>query len=219
LLVGFLTVPATFLIQFWGLSLTGATVAALIVGCGPPIVAFFASLFLGERLGKTGWSAIGASTLGVALAVARPGVSNHWLGDALVLLSLLAVVGWVLLGKRLGDRYPAVPATAWILTFGTVTLAPVALLWEGVPRLDLTLLCWASVLVLGLGCSAATYALWNWGVARVPASRAGIFLNLEPLVGALLGILVLGEAWGPATIVGGALIVGAALVVSHRSSV
>jgi drug/metabolite transporter (DMT)-like permease len=219
LLVGFLTVPATFLVQFWGLSLTGATVAALIVGCGPPIVAFFASLFLGERLGKRGWSAIGASTLGVALAVARPGVSNHWLGDALVLLSLLAVVGWVLLGKRLGDGYPAVPATAWILTFGTLTLAPVALLWEGVPRLDLTLLGWASVLVLGLGCSAATYALWNWGVARVPASRAGIFLNLEPLVGALLGILVLGETWGPATIVGGALIVGAALVVLHRSSV
>jgi drug/metabolite transporter (DMT)-like permease len=219
LLVGFLTVPATFLVQFWGLSLTGATVAALIVGSGPPIVALFASLFLGERLGKTGWSAVGASTLGVALAVARPGVSNDWLGDALVLLSLLAVVGWVLLGKRLGDGYPAVPATAWILTFGTLTLAPVALLWEGVPRLDLTLLGWASVLVLGLGCSAATYALWNWGVARVPASRAGVFLNLEPLVGALLGILVLGEAWGPATIVGGALIVGAALVVSHRSSV
>jgi drug/metabolite transporter (DMT)-like permease len=219
LLVGFLTVPATFLVQFWGLSLTGATVAALIVGCGPPIVAFFASLFLGERLGKTEWSAIGVSTLGVALAVARPGVSNHWLGDSLILLSLLAVVGWVLLGKRLGDGYPAVPATAWILTFGTLTLAPVALLWEGVPRLDLTLLGWASVLVLGLGCSAATYALWNWGVARVPASRAGIFLNLEPLVGALLGILVLGEAWGPATIVGGALIVGAALVVSHRRSV
>ena len=219
LLVGFLTVPATFLVQFWGLSLTGATVAALIVGCGPPIVALFASLFLGERLGKTGWSAVGASTLGVALAVAQPGVSNDWLGDALVLLSLLAVVGWVLLGKRLGDGYPAVPATAWILTFGTLTLVPEALLWEGVPRLDLTLLGWASVLVLGLGCSAVTYALWNWGVARVPASRAGVFLNPEPLVGALLGVLVLGEAWGPGTVVGGALIIGAALVVSRRSSV
>jgi drug/metabolite transporter (DMT)-like permease len=124
LLVGFLTVPATFLVQFWGLSLTGATVAALIVGCGPPMVAFFARLFLGERLGKIGWTAVGASTLGVALAVARPGASNNWLGDALVLLSLLAVVGWVLLGKRLGEGYPTVPATAWILTFGTLTLAP-----------------------------------------------------------------------------------------------
>jgi drug/metabolite transporter (DMT)-like permease len=217
LLVGFLTVPATFLVQFWGLSLTGATVAALIVGCGPPMVAFFAQLFLGERLGKIGWTAVGASTIGVALAVARPGASNDWLGDALVLLSLLAVVGWVLLGKRLGDGYPAVSATAWILTFGTLALAPVALLWEGVPRLDLTPLGWASVLVLGLGCSAATYALWNWGVARVPASRAGVFLNLEPLVGALLGVLVLGEAWGAGTVVGGALIIGAAVVVSRRS--
>jgi drug/metabolite transporter (DMT)-like permease len=53
----------------------------------------------------------------------------------------------------------------------------------------------------------------------VPASRAGVFLNLEPLVGALLGVLVLGEAWGPETVLGGALIVGAAVVVSRRRSV
>src|SRR5215212_12223027 len=52
LLVGILTVTATFLVQFWGLSLTGATVAALIVGCGPPMVAFYARLFLGDRRGK-----------------------------------------------------------------------------------------------------------------------------------------------------------------------
>jgi drug/metabolite transporter (DMT)-like permease len=70
--------------------------------------------------------------------------------------------------------------------------------------------------VLGLGCSAATYALWNWAVGRVPASQAGVFLNLEPLVGTLLGVLVLGEAWGSGTVVGGALIIGAAVVVSRR---
>jgi len=57
----------------------------------------------------------------------------------------------------------------------------------------------------------------RWGVACVPASRAGVFLNLEPLVAALLGVLVLGEAWGLGTVVGGALIVGAAVVVSRRS--
>jgi drug/metabolite transporter (DMT)-like permease len=85
-----------------------------------------------------------------------------------------------------------------------------------VPWLDLTVVGWGSVLVLGLGCSAATYALWNWAVGCVPASRAGVFLNLEPLVGALLGVLVLGEAWGPGTVVGGALIIGAAVVVSRR---
>jgi drug/metabolite transporter (DMT)-like permease len=219
LLVGFLTVPATFLVQFWGLSLTDATVAALIVGCSPPMIALFARIFLKERLGKLGWVALGTSTVGVALTVARPAASNDWLGDGLVFISLLAVVGWVLLGKRLNEVYQAVPATAWILVFGTLTLAPIALAWEGVPRLDLTTAGWGSVLALGLGCSAATYALWNWGVSRVPASRAGVFLNLEPLVGALLGVLVLGDEWGPGTVVGGALIVGAAVVVSFRRSV
>lgn len=216
LLVGFLTVPATFLVQFWGLSLTSATVAALIVGCGPPMIAFFGRLLLKERLGKAGWAAVGTSTAGVALTVARPGADNSWAGAALVFLSLLAVVGWVLLGKRLNEGYPPVAATAWILAFGTLALAPIAIAWEGAPRLDLTADGWGSVLVLGLGCSAATYALWNWGVGRVPASRAGVFLNLEPLVGALLGVLVLGEAWGPGTVVGGALIIGAAVVVSRR---
>jgi drug/metabolite transporter (DMT)-like permease len=122
----------------------------------------------------------------------------------------------VLLGKRLNEEYPAVAATAWILAFGTLTLAPVALLWEGMPRLDLMAVGWASVLVLGLGCSAATYALWNWGVGCVPASRAGVFLHLEPLVGALLGVLVLGDAWGPGTVAGGALIVGSAVVISRQ---
>jgi drug/metabolite transporter (DMT)-like permease len=58
LLVGLLSVPATFLVQFWGLSLTSATVAALIVGCGPPMIAFFGRLFLKEKLGKAGWAAL-----------------------------------------------------------------------------------------------------------------------------------------------------------------
>ena len=63
-LVGFLTVPATFLVQFWGLSMTSASAAALIVGCGPPMIALGARLFFGERLGKPGWAAVAASTIG-----------------------------------------------------------------------------------------------------------------------------------------------------------
>lgn len=217
-LVGFLTVPATYVVQYLGLALTSATAAALIVGCGAPMIAVFGRLFLAERLGKVGWTAVGASTVGVTLTVARPGADNDWLGNVLVLLSLLAVVGWALFGKRIYQEYPPVPATAWLLALGTLTLTPVALLWEGVPRLDLTAIGWISVLVLGLGCSAATYTLWSWGVGRVPVSRAGVFLNIEPLVGALLGVLVLGDTWGTATVVGGALIVGAAVVVSRQRS-
>ncbi len=215
-LAGVLNVPATFLVQFVGLRLTSASVAALIVGAVPPMIAVAARLFLGERLSRLGWAAVGVSSAGVALTVTQPGAGNNWAGDALVFASLLAVVGWVLLGRRLTQVYPSVSATAYILAFGTLATAPLALLMEGPPHLNMSGGAWAAVLALGLGCSAATTALWNWGLRSVPAGRASVYLNLEPLVGALLGVVVLGQGLSAITVLGGVLILGAAVAVSRQ---
>jgi drug/metabolite transporter (DMT)-like permease len=59
--------------------------------------------------------------------------------------------------------------------------------------------------------------LWNWGIHHVPASRAGIFLNLEPAVGSLLGVELLGEHLGPYAWVGGGLSLAAAVVLTTRN--
>jgi drug/metabolite transporter (DMT)-like permease len=56
----------------------------------------------------------------------------------------------------------------------------------------------------GLFASADADLLWNWGLARVPASRAGVFLHLEPLTGAVLGVVVFDERLGITAILGGA---------------
>jgi drug/metabolite transporter (DMT)-like permease len=53
------------------------------------------------------------------------------------------------------------------------------------------------------------------GVSRVPMSEAGVFVNLEPVVGALLGMLVLGDRLGWSGIVGALLIIGAAVGVTR----
>jgi drug/metabolite transporter (DMT)-like permease len=60
----------------------------------------------------------------------------------------------------------------------------------------------------------AAFLLWNWGVARVPAGRAAPFLNLEPVVGAALGVGILGDALAAGTVAGGVLILGAAGLAS-----
>jgi drug/metabolite transporter (DMT)-like permease len=49
----------------------------------------------------------------------------------------------------------------------------------------------------GLLDTASTTLLWNWGLKRVPASQAGIFVNLEPLVGAILGVSLIGLPAAP----------------------
>ncbi|MFZ0691747.1 MAG: EamA family transporter, partial [Acidobacteriaceae bacterium] len=53
----------------------------------------------------------------------------------------------------------------------------------------------------------------------VPASRAGVFLNIEPALGSILGVVVLGERLGPGTWIGGALIIAAAFVLTTSSHV
>ena len=63
-------------------------------------------------------------------------------------------------------------------------------------------------------CAAATTLLWNWGIHHVPASRAGVFLNIEPALGSALGVKLMGEQLGPFTWVGGALIITAAVVLT-----
>ncbi|NPV06959.1 MAG: DMT family transporter [Anaerolineae bacterium] len=215
LLAGALTVPVVFLFQFAGLTLTTAASASLIMGAATPILAVAAVAFYGERLALPEWLAVLASTVGVALIVGQPGDGHHWLGDALVLLSAVACAPSIILSKVLVHRYDAITATSYIVAFGTLALAPAALLWEGAPRLDLSATVWLAVLVLGLGSSALSNLLYNWGLGHSSASRASVYLNLEPLVGALLGVMLLRETLGPGAVVGGALIVGAAAFISR----
>ena len=64
----------------------------------------------------------------------------------------------------------------------------------------------------------ASTLLWNWGVSQVPTAEAGLFVNLEPALGALLGVIVLGETLGWSGVAGGAIIIGAAVAAAVRTT-
>ena len=226
LLIGaFLGIPVQFLIQFQGLKLTTVSHAALMVGTMPVILAVGATLFAHERLDLKGWLALAGSTAGIVLIVAsaaRGGIrsGNLW-GDLLVVLSLVIALAWVLINQRLMvlGRSP-MAVTAWTLITGSLMLAPWVLLRDGLPPVrGLNWHVWFAVAASGLICTAAATFLWNWGIHRVPASRAGVFLNIEPALGSILGVVVLGDRLGPGTWVGGALIIGAAVVLTTTGHV
>lgn len=214
LLTGFLCVPATMLIQFEGLARTTVTSASLLIGTGTPILALAAVLVERERLGGRGWLAVLLSCLGIVMMIGRPGPGGAWIGDLLVFLSMVVAAGWVLMSRRLVRRCPPALASSWILVLGTATLAPMVWLREGPPPIALSGQAWGSLLILAVGCTVAAFLLWNWAAARVPAGRAAPFLNLEPIVGAALGVAILGDPLGAATVGGGILIMGAAGLAS-----
>jgi drug/metabolite transporter (DMT)-like permease len=230
----FFGIPVQFLIQFHGLALTTVSHASLMVGSMPVLLGVAAAIFAGERLDAIGWGALVASTIGAALIVlggghhsqsARDGPSLE--GDLLVVLSLCTALAWILLSKKLMLTHSAPVVSAYTILSGTVMLAiwivgPVAAnpwLTHKValpPFSSISGTAWAALAIGGIACTATTTVLWNWGIHRVPASRAGVFLNIEPALGSILGVKLLGERLGPFAWLGGGLILAAAIVLTTR---
>jgi drug/metabolite transporter (DMT)-like permease len=218
----FLGVPVQFLIQFYGLSLTTVSHAALMVGTMPVILAVGATLFAHERLDGIGWIALVCSTTGAALIALghhATGAGQPSLkGDLLVVLSLAIALGWILLNKRLVERHSPVVVTAYGLLLGTAMLAVWVPLHYGMPPIvHVSTKAWLALAASGVLCTATTTLLWNWGMTKVPASQAGVLLNMEPLMGSLLGVFVLGEHLGPSAWTGGCMILAAAFILTTRS--
>ena len=219
-----LGIPCLFLLQFEGLARTTVAHASLMVGTAPVLLGIGAALIGGERVDGRRWALLMTSAAGAALILLGnrgpvTGASAATvLGDMLVLVSLLAGVVWVLLNKRLMRDYPSSTVSATVFLAGTALLAIWVLAVEGVPPTDLSMRVWAALAAQGFLATTMASLLWNWGVARVPTAQAGVFLNFEPVVGALLGVTLLDERLGWTALAGGVLIVGAAVAVARLPS-
>lgn len=222
LLASLLGVPLQFLFQFHGLALTTVSHAALMVGTMPVILAVGATLFAHERLHALGWIALIVSTIGAALIAL--GGDHHasangptLRGDLFVVFSLCIALFWVLLNQRLVADHSPVVVTAYGICAGTVMLLVIVPVLYGAPPIHhISLKAWLALAASGLLCTATTTLLWNWGMTQVPASQAGVLLNMEPLIGSLLGVFVLHEHLGPLAFLGGAMILGAAITLTTR---
>jgi drug/metabolite transporter (DMT)-like permease len=223
LLSAALGIPIQFLLQFTGLARTTVSHASLMVGTMPVLLALGATLFAGERLDWIGWLALSGSTVGAALIVlggheaGAAGVAPSLGGDLLVVLSLTIALGWILLNKSLMQAHGPLPVTAYGILAGTLMLAAWVIAVDGLPPVRaVSLTAWLALAASGVLCTATTTLLWNWGIHHVPASRAGVFLNIEPALGSLLGVELLGDKLGPFAWIGGGLILAAAVTLTTR---
>jgi drug/metabolite transporter (DMT)-like permease len=231
LVASFFGVPIQFLLQFHGLLRTTVSHASLMVGAMPVMLAVGAALFAGERLDWLGWVALCGSTVGAALVTLGGSrtVTGHevptLLGDMMVIVSLFIALAWILLSKKLMETHSPPVVTAYTILSGASMLA----LWvlgpwllsplthqnvQPPPFAHVSATAWIALAISGLLCTATTTLLWNWGIHHVPASRAGVFLNIEPAMGSFLGVELLGEHLGPFAWVGGALILAAAIALT-----
>ncbi|HJV43265.1 DMT family transporter, partial [Caulobacter sp.] len=201
-----------FLVQFEGLAHVSVTVAALLVGAMPALIAVSARV-LGETVSKASWAGVAAATLGAALIAGKPdGASSPW-GVALSIAALFIFLAWLLILRRAPKATDAMTIPAVSIIVAAVTILPIAFVMHGPPKLDLSAPVWAAILAQGVLATLLATAAWQFGAARVGAASAGVFINIEPLMGAACGVLLFGDHLTATLLAGGLLIIGGSFAV------
>jgi Predicted permease, DMT superfamily len=208
-----------FLVQFEGLARVSVTLAALLVGAMPALIAISARL-LGEKVSLLSWAGVAAATGGAALIAGKPEGAGSPLGVALSLIALLVFLAWLLVLRRAPKSPTPLGLTAVTVVIAALTVLPIALLMHGAPKLDLSPAAWGGILGLGVFSTLLATAAWQFGSSRVGAASAGVFINIEPLMGAAVGVLLFGDHLSLALGLGGALIIigSFAVVLGEREA-
>lgn len=212
-LLGFLTYPATFLLQFIGLQYTSASSAATMIGIEPLMVILVGRLFFKEKASLTIWLLGIIAFIGVFLLV---GLSDSeeisLIGCLLVLASTIVVALWLRLSKSvLGNLNPKV-YTALSLQLGTLIGLPFMLLLVKDWNINFSYSSIIALLYLGIGCSLFANWAWNKGLSETETNKSGIFLALEPVFGVLFSIILLNDSLSITSWVGVALVILSAAV-------
>lgn len=217
---------AAFAFGHWGLVYSTATNAALLIVVEPLTLLLLGPALLGERLTTRERAGAACALAGATIVVVNgiPGVTErlvpHWRGDVLLVLSGVAFASYTLFGRPLLVRHRALPLTARSIIWGIPALLPLAALeWARGARPTWTLTAVAGTLYLAVVITALGYLIWNWALERVPAARAGVFINLQPVAGAALGVALLGEPLASFTVLGAGLVtLGLALTVKTSAA-
>lgn len=195
--------------MLFGVSLTSAVSAGVIMAAIPAVVALLSWVFLRERIGARVWAAIGCAALGIALfslsktelstqsgqgPEANLAYKNMLLGNLLVFAAVLCEAAYAVIGKKLTGSLSAKRISSLINLWGFLLMTPlglyVALSFEfravsgGI---------WLLLVFYALAASVWTVWLWMTGLQGVPAAQAGVFTVMLPISAALVGVLVLGE--------------------------
>lgn len=204
-----------------GVALAGASVASILIATGPILVALLAGVFLRERH-TLQISAAGLLALGGVAAIVTQRLEDWELAATLPLGAVFVLLGQVcqaasfLVSKSLLGGTRALPLAVASTAFGALALWPAAMVeFAGRQFVRPSALEAGLVLYLAIGVTCVAYLLNLEGLRSMPASKAGVFMYIQPLVATGLGALLLHEPVTPRLVLGMGLILGG-LTVAMR---
>jgi inner membrane transporter RhtA len=186
----------------------GLGLAVTLEFLGPVAVALAGS----RRLVDVGCALVAAPA---AMVLARPQPTADYLGIGLALLAATCWACYILLNRTVGTRLPGAQGSAAAALVSALVYVPIGLivLWLHPP----TGYSLGEALTAGVLSSAVPFLVDLIALRRVPAQFFGLFMSVNPVLAALVGLVVLGQrlAWLDWVAIGA--IAGAMVVASVGS--
>jgi drug/metabolite transporter (DMT)-like permease len=184
--------------MLFGVSMTSALAAGVIMAAIPAAVALLSRWLLRERIAPRVAAGIGCAVAGIALVSAfKPAADaapvSLW-GNLLLLTAVFCEATYVVIGKQLTGRLSAKRISSLVNLWGLLLMTPLGV-WQAL-HFDFAAVApgsWALLVVYALAASMITVWLWMTGLKHVPASSAGVFTVLLPITAAAVGVAFLGE--------------------------
>lgn len=214
--IGILMITLNISFFFAGITKTTAINAATLTLIIPILSVLLSWIFLKEKVYLINLLGIVLGLAGALIIIGLPEIIFGQLNSEILLgnmLILLAATFWVMgsiLSRRMLKIYSSLSVTAFAFFIGAATFfLPAASeylknpLWIS----QITILGVVGLIYMTMLSSISAYFLFEWGLAKTSVDKAHLFQYLEPLVAAILAILILGEGVNKYFIAGAVLIV------------
>ncbi|WP_018781786.1 DMT family transporter [Bacillus sp. 95MFCvi2.1] len=216
--IGFIGYFVSITCQFVGTKLSDAHTSSLVTSATPAFMVVFATLILKENLTTRRILSTVLATLGVTIVIGWDiEVGSYFIGTIIL---VGAAITWALLSiyvKIASQQFSSLVITTYAIFFSLFFITP-CMIWElqSNPIGDLNTTIILGILYLGIISTAGAFFLWNKGLELMDASIGSLFFFFQPIVGSLLGWLLLNETLNRNFFIGGALIIFSVIIATFE---
>ena len=220
---GFLGITVNIIFFFMGLALTYSIISPVISSAQPILTLFFALLFLHESFKLKKFLGMMLGTLGIIVIVIEPllihGIDGSIIGNIYLVIATVAAVGQTIVGKKIVNKYNPWALTFWAFLIGAASFLPLACYeYARMPHLY-ALLDWRGYVGIAYGAifsSTLAYGLYAWGLGKISATDTAMFAYVDPVIGTVMGAILLHEPVTVPFLFGSVLIFGGIFLAEGR---
>jgi len=214
-----LVIPLNQCLFLYGLEYTLPSHPALLYATTPIWVYLLSAWRREEKM-------TGGKTIGIIIALAgvlafflEKGISvktQFLFGDSLILLAVWSWSIYTVIGRPLVKKKGAIVVISVTLIMGTILYFPLGLyLALNFDYSRVSWVGWSGVAYTAILTSVLAYTIWYWSIKFIEPSRTAVFMNLQPIVTAILSYFILHERFTIAGLISGVVILIGVYVVQR----